>query len=706
MAFMSKAKALLFMLVLISLLPLEFSNFAQAGPVPRILTSPLLTKRQAPNSQQCTFSGNADIYGLGIRIGIYLQWTSGFLANNYHAEAVRDLLATNTIFLLALSIALALATRDGSIRAIEATILLQFCFGFLFSVSTIWGLRVTARVSQGKEYGRRLHFATKGTVSRLSLASAICLYNVWFWFRGLDSMQEVNCQAHGFLFAEVNLLDRPRGFFKVTAIALAINFGIALIMESMLMCWNWVCYAIIVAVAAEIISRRRNIPKSEDGTKKKFSWERQGERVLAIMDYVWTIPLLMVSRDTGVGFRRAQSWTLLRQVVGGVWAVLRALLPQILLTGCLAPLASAGGTAVRSILPGKTYQGLRKLATAVELQPTLRLLNLLCIVWSILAIEFMIKWNKITDVHSIRAVGQLIPLIIGVMSLGKLLQDMVYEFLQQSLYDQIMKSLSDFGFSQSTDEKKLQGGFKEILAASSAFADRDSAQSASGRPREREREPEVETQNADILEQALKAPTLPPPWEKFGFGRPNNTGPLQHQVSANLQVEKTSGKTDLSVHKKIWAHVPLLKNMKEELKIIRELDQRRGRAGNNIEEILRADTKQGNTLLKQTNAQLALDILERIKKTRAEVMRTDEVADDRARGTAKHGWRDFSRELHEVDVNPHVLAMRWISNEFEFWWNHYQWRFEVHKQVRNFPKREDTPVVPNRERVADNGNPQ
>jgi hypothetical protein len=83
---------------------------------------------------QCTFPGNPDLYGLGIQVGVYLQWISGFLANCFRADSVQDMLSTNTIFLMALFIALAIITTNHTVTAPEVVILLQFCFGFLFSV--------------------------------------------------------------------------------------------------------------------------------------------------------------------------------------------------------------------------------------------------------------------------------------------------------------------------------------------------------------------------------------------------------------------------------------------------------------------------------------------------------------------------------------------------------------------------------------------
>ena len=90
------------------------------------------------------FTGNADLYGLGIRIGIYLQWMSSLLTNVFLPHGVSDSLDTNSIFLFALFIATASSTTaKGGLHPTEAFIVLQLCFGFLLSVLSVAGMRLT-----------------------------------------------------------------------------------------------------------------------------------------------------------------------------------------------------------------------------------------------------------------------------------------------------------------------------------------------------------------------------------------------------------------------------------------------------------------------------------------------------------------------------------------------------------------------------------
>lgn len=95
-------------------------------------------KRQSSSSDCSPIEGNADFYGLGIRIGIYLQWITALLANLFSKESIDGNLETNTIFLLALFVAVAVATAQTTVQSAEMIVLLQLAFGFVFSILSIW----------------------------------------------------------------------------------------------------------------------------------------------------------------------------------------------------------------------------------------------------------------------------------------------------------------------------------------------------------------------------------------------------------------------------------------------------------------------------------------------------------------------------------------------------------------------------------------
>ena len=126
---------------------------------------------------------------------------------------------TNTIFLLALFLASAVATARDTLHSTEIIVLLQLCFGFLFSILSIWGYR-RARPEEGLS-----RFAVIGSLFRLSLAAAISAYAVWFWFDGVDILRrEPPCPDFIFLFAKVDIYHSVRTFFAIQSTVILVVY--------------------------------------------------------------------------------------------------------------------------------------------------------------------------------------------------------------------------------------------------------------------------------------------------------------------------------------------------------------------------------------------------------------------------------------------------------------------------------------------------
>jgi hypothetical protein len=87
----------------------------------------------SPENGQCGFFGNPDMYGLGIRVGVYCQSLANLIAGAFRQESVKDIQTTNSYFRLALFVALCyLTATDSDFEPVEAAIivLLGFCSVF------------------------------------------------------------------------------------------------------------------------------------------------------------------------------------------------------------------------------------------------------------------------------------------------------------------------------------------------------------------------------------------------------------------------------------------------------------------------------------------------------------------------------------------------------------------------------------------------
>ncbi|KAK4697846.1 hypothetical protein P7C71_g298, partial [Lecanoromycetidae sp. Uapishka_2] len=104
----------------------------------------------------CPINGNPDLYGMGIRLGIYSQIIATILVNNFLPNEVSAAWDTNGIFLLAVFAAVANATVTMTIQYIEAFVMLQLIFAFLLAVVSTnsrlkWAIRGALGIMEEKD---------------------------------------------------------------------------------------------------------------------------------------------------------------------------------------------------------------------------------------------------------------------------------------------------------------------------------------------------------------------------------------------------------------------------------------------------------------------------------------------------------------------------------------------------------------------------
>ena len=213
------------------------------------LPSPLedQIRQNAPRSTgRCVLIGNSDLYGLGIRLGVYFQLLSTLLANHFLPEALREAWDANSIFLISIFVAVLKSTVIvNNLTAPEAFVMLQMLFAVLIAVyhigqSSKWVLfEVCTFFLQGavepglgwaemvSELGQAQSDVSQlGTTMRQFLALAIASYNVWFWFPGNEFLNiDRHCPSSMFLFARVDLHGNAKIFFQVLAVLYLIYQG-------------------------------------------------------------------------------------------------------------------------------------------------------------------------------------------------------------------------------------------------------------------------------------------------------------------------------------------------------------------------------------------------------------------------------------------------------------------------------------------------
>ncbi|KAK0641781.1 hypothetical protein B0T16DRAFT_516257 [Cercophora newfieldiana] len=177
---------------------------------------------------ECGFDGNSDIYGMGVRFGIYLQWATSIIAEHLHEPAIQSTRGANTTYQLAMLAGLILITtaRDAETKAIEGYITLFLCFASAWIASLqsssaarsafdrargFWGSGGGGEDDGGGDQRYTRGSGIDGRGGDLLLGTATCAYGIWFLFIGLDRLPRTDCPEIVFFFSKAD----PFGWFRV-----------------------------------------------------------------------------------------------------------------------------------------------------------------------------------------------------------------------------------------------------------------------------------------------------------------------------------------------------------------------------------------------------------------------------------------------------------------------------------------------------------
>lgn len=391
--------------------------------------------------ESCAFVGNSDIYGLGIRLGIYLQWLTSLIANHHSHQEIRSNLETNSLFLLAIFIAAVVATFEGSLQSAEVVILLHVCFGSIFSVLSIWGHRARS-TAQGT-----VRFPILGSALRLLLTTAISVYAMWYWFHGITALDKTGCPTYTFLLTKVYLNRAVVGFFRIQSLLVMIVYALFFLVETLLL----PCFLCLAALKGMAVA---GIVLYLSPSKMAASKRRLIPYFIQLWMYITTITFWSGVNDEDSGFDRPS-------LVNWITASLNILLFCIrsafqffclmVFRRCppmgFPPLLRVPLFAVRknwSMILAARFRALLRLATSLPIKPRAQMpsinlindyffsrskscallfyiVNATCLMWAIISIELTLAWNTITGVYTIGTTGQLIPFAIGVINFVALL---------------------------------------------------------------------------------------------------------------------------------------------------------------------------------------------------------------------------------------------------------------------------------------------
>ena len=157
----------------------------------------------------CGFAGNSDIFGIGIRIGYYTQVLAVWFSNYFYFREAKALRAVNNLFLLALIVVgFVYFVNAHSTYVIHAFLLLQIGI-----VTGVVGITETARyATKYRETSR------ERLLLRMTIMTFGALFNVCFWWKGLDIMLPTPCGTYSFYFWRVGFYGWLRTVMKVQSL--------------------------------------------------------------------------------------------------------------------------------------------------------------------------------------------------------------------------------------------------------------------------------------------------------------------------------------------------------------------------------------------------------------------------------------------------------------------------------------------------------
>ena len=186
----------------------------------------------------CAFDGNSDFYGLGIRIGFYLQWYSSILASWFAPSEIEGLRFSNSVFIAATFLALVIVTaRDVSgLHVVEVYIVLLLTFGFYLFLVPLYIWRSLTRCNPYYDPTRWHAFPVGPVYSVLVflLIIAVASYQIWFWSVRVLDLNTQGCQEYGFLCAKVRLNEPVFQVLGIITYALLLLFCLINLLRSAL----------------------------------------------------------------------------------------------------------------------------------------------------------------------------------------------------------------------------------------------------------------------------------------------------------------------------------------------------------------------------------------------------------------------------------------------------------------------------------------
>jgi hypothetical protein len=359
----------------------------------------------ADGADDCRVPADPDVLGLGVRLGLYFQTASTMFISLVRPEEAKDSWLPTALFFSAFFVALLYSVAHnlfppgGIINCTWYPVLILIAL-YPYDFGSY----------SDNSRGRRAQLFLVLWISSISL-------NIWFWFKGLDIRNVAQCmEPRVFFFANLSALGGARILFRILCLLSGVLL-MAIIVSGVLMPW-----------------RKRKARRDEESAlsalpltvKIEKPSSRQHVRSQTTLPApVLQAPVPSTSVATASADARALSALPLTVKVEKPSAT-----PHVVLSGVKSQTtlpAPVPQTSVPSISVATASGDAANSST--EIRPPITtneeaerkwggiMFFTLVLIFYIVASELQLKWNHLDGINSLNTTGQIIPLVIGTLSL-------------------------------------------------------------------------------------------------------------------------------------------------------------------------------------------------------------------------------------------------------------------------------------------------
>jgi hypothetical protein len=157
----------------------------------------------------CASEGNTDMYGLGVRLGFYIQWYAIILANwlSIKGQEAQNLRFGYGCLNFATFLAMVVSTSLSALLHLDIyiTLLLSSGRGLFLVPLYIW--RIATRFDPALDPLRwtRVWPGKVFSILNTAITAAVSAFQIWFWVVKAPIVNKGECLSYGFIFARVPL---------------------------------------------------------------------------------------------------------------------------------------------------------------------------------------------------------------------------------------------------------------------------------------------------------------------------------------------------------------------------------------------------------------------------------------------------------------------------------------------------------------------